>query len=139
VTQDYCADVVPSFKHCRSPTSQPRIPATKSSIAVLSPRLVRNSKSRQRLREPLLAGFDFCTDVSLLAALRRARLPTTPEKPLEHFRPTKLGSSESLFAPGLGHVEAGVLEEDSRPVSVRLFFVRFACSSLGLEHFDGIA
>src|SRR6202165_1286278 len=34
--------------------------------------------------------------------------------PLEHFRPTKLGSSESLFAPGLRHVEAGVLEEDYR-------------------------
>jgi hypothetical protein len=39
VTQDSCADVVPSFKHCRSPASQPRIPAIKSSIAVLSPRL----------------------------------------------------------------------------------------------------
>jgi hypothetical protein len=36
----------------------------------------------------------------------------------EHFRPTKLGSSKSLFAPGLRHVEAGVLEEDSRPVTV---------------------
>lgn len=34
------------------------MPARKSSHGVLSPRLVRNSKSRQRLREPLLAGFE---------------------------------------------------------------------------------
>jgi hypothetical protein len=39
VTQDYCADMVPSFKHCRSPASQPRIPAMKSSNGVLSSRL----------------------------------------------------------------------------------------------------
>src|SRR5262245_30827905 len=39
-------------------SNSPFPPARKNSIAVLSPRLVRNSKSRQRLREPLLAGFE---------------------------------------------------------------------------------
>jgi hypothetical protein len=61
---------------------------------------------------------NFCTDVSLLAAFTPRKAPDHAGKPLEHFRPTKLGSSESLFAPGLRHVEAGVLEEDSRPVTV---------------------
>ena len=58
---------------------------------------------------------NFCTDVSLLlAAFTPRKAPDHAGKPLEHFRPTKLGSSESLFAPGLRHVEAGVLEEDAR-------------------------
>src|SRR5271157_5355673 len=61
---------------------------------------------------------NFCTDVSLLAAFTPRKAPDHAGKPLEHFRPTKLGSSESLFAPGLRHVEAGVLEEDSRPVTL---------------------
>ncbi len=47
-----------SSNHLQCPASQPRMPARKSSNGVLSPRLVRNSKSRQRLREPLLAGFE---------------------------------------------------------------------------------
>jgi hypothetical protein len=33
------------------------------------------------------------------------KAPDHAAKPLDHFRPTKLGSSESLFAPGLRHVE----------------------------------
>ena len=61
---------------------------------------------------------NFCTDVSPFAAFTPRKAPDHAGKPLEHFRPTKLGSSESLFAPGLRHVEAGVLEEDSRPVTV---------------------
>ena len=43
----------------RNPASQPLMPAIKSSIAVMSSRLIGNSKSRQRLAEPLLAGFEF--------------------------------------------------------------------------------
>ena len=62
-----------------------------------------------------LLDLNFCTDVSLLAAFTPRKAPDHAGKPLEHFRPTKLGSSESLFAPGLRRVEAGVLEKDSRP------------------------
>jgi hypothetical protein len=57
-------------------------------------------------------------DVSLLAAFTPRKAPDHAGKPLEQFRPTKLASSESLFAPSLRHVEAGVLEEDSRPVTI---------------------
>ena len=53
-----------------------------------------------------------------MAAFTPRKAPDHVGKPLEHFRPTKLGSSESLFALGPRHVEAGVLEEDSRPVAV---------------------
>src|SRR5882672_5715936 len=63
---------------------------------------------------PCWRDLTFCTDVSLLAAFTPRKAPDHAGKPLEHFRPTELGSSESLFAPGLRHVEAGVLEEDSR-------------------------
>jgi hypothetical protein len=38
----------------------------------------------------------------------------------EHLRPTDLGTLERLFAERLGDVEARVLEEDTRPVAVRL-------------------
>ena len=62
----------------------------------------------------------FCTDVSLLAAFTPRKAPDHAGKPLEYSRPTKLGSSESLFAPGLRHVEAGVLEEDARPATAGL-------------------
>jgi hypothetical protein len=61
---------------------------------------------------------NFCTDVSLLAAFTPRKAPDHAGKPVEHSRPTKLGSSECLFAPGLRHVEAGVLEEDARPATV---------------------
>ena len=90
--------------------SSPLTPARKSSIDVLSPRLVRNSKFRQRLREPLLARFELLHGRFTLIRLFAGTL--------EHFHPAKLGPSECLFALGLRHVEAGVLEEDARPVTV---------------------
>src|SRR5262245_11800915 len=40
------------------------------------------------------------------------------DKPLEHFLPAELSAPERRFAPGLGEVEAGVLEEDARPVAL---------------------
>jgi hypothetical protein len=42
----------------RNPSSQPVTPATKSSIAVLSPRLIRTLKSRRWLRKRLAMGFE---------------------------------------------------------------------------------
>jgi hypothetical protein len=92
--------------------------ANAGTVQIPSPRLVRNCKSRQRLREPLLTGFELFSDVSLLADFTPRKAPDHARKPLEHFRPTKLGSSESQFASGLRQVEARVLEEDSRPVTV---------------------
>jgi hypothetical protein len=49
VTQDYCAGVIPSFKHCRSPASQPRTPAIKSSptTTAASPGSTRRSTARR--------------------------------------------------------------------------------------------
>ncbi len=61
---------------------------------------------------------NLCTDVSLLAAFTPRKAPNHAGKPLEHSRPTKLGPSECLFAPGLRHALAGVLEEDARPATV---------------------
>ena len=50
VTQDYRADVALSFKHCRSPASQPRIPAINSSNGVLSPRHFFAYQAHRRVR-----------------------------------------------------------------------------------------
>src|SRR5207245_3376149 len=41
-------------------------------------------------------------------------------KPLKHFLPADLSSPDRLFAPGLGDVKAGMLEEDARSVAVGL-------------------
>jgi hypothetical protein len=38
--------------------------------------------------------------------------------PLNHFLRADLSSPERLFAPGLGDVEAGMLEEDARSVAI---------------------
>jgi hypothetical protein len=46
------------MEHFACPGLRSVTPPMKGSIGVLSPRLVRNSKSRQRLLEPLLAGFE---------------------------------------------------------------------------------
>ena len=35
------------------------------------------------------------------------------QAPLKHFLPADLSSPERLFAPGLGDVKAGMLEEDA--------------------------
>src|SRR4029077_11078539 len=41
-------------------------------------------------------------------------------KPLKHFLPADLSSPERLFAPGLGDIKAGMLEEDARSVAIGL-------------------
>src|SRR5437868_6527728 len=41
-------------------------------------------------------------------------------KPLKHFLPADLSSPDRLFAPGLGDVKAGMLEEDARSVAIGL-------------------
>jgi hypothetical protein len=48
----------PSSIRRRSPASQPRMPARKSSNGVLSSRLIRNAKSRRWLRKRLATGFE---------------------------------------------------------------------------------
>src|SRR5262245_39123768 len=54
----------------------------------------------------------------LIVVGRRAR--DHGGKLLEHLRPAVFGTLERLLAPRLGHVETGMLEEDTRPVAVRL-------------------
>src|SRR5437763_459347 len=57
--------------HCRNLVFQPLTPLRKSSNGVRSPRLVRNSKSRQRLREPLLMGFELLVRLTQFSACKR--------------------------------------------------------------------
>src|SRR5271157_442822 len=42
------------------------------------------------------------------------------QAPRKHFLPADLSSPERLFAPGLGDVKVGMLEEDARSVAVGL-------------------
>jgi hypothetical protein len=47
-------------------------------------------------------------------------VPDTFFSPLKYFLPADLRSPARLFAPGLGDVKAGMLEEDARYVAVGL-------------------
>src|SRR5262249_23124377 len=96
----------------------PRTPARKSSNRVHSPRLVRNSKSRQRLREPLLAGFELLHGRFTLSRLyaaqgsrprREAPRACPPNKPRLLGRPVR---------PRAATCRSRRLEEASRPVPV---------------------
>ena len=118
----------------RVSTAQLPVSRRKSSIPVLPSRLVHDSKSRQRLREPLLAGFGLLHGRFTLGrhyAARGSRPRREAARAVSSDRARLFGN---LFAPGLRHVEAGVLEEDSRPVRVGLELV----DRLRIDDRDGL-
>jgi hypothetical protein len=48
------------------------------------------------------------------------RTPARDKTGYQHFLPADLNSPERLFAPGLGDVKAGLLEEGARSVVIGL-------------------
>ena len=76
-------------------------PLRKSSIAVLSSRLVRNSKSRQRLREPLLAGFELLHGRFTLSRLYAAQGSRPRREAARAFSPnqTRLVAQRKACSP----------------------------------------
>src|SRR5258708_35369131 len=67
---------------------------------------------------PDLGGLELSSSALLIAVGRQAR--DHGEKLLQHLRPAELGAPKCLFAPRLGDIKAGMLEEDASAITFRL-------------------
>jgi hypothetical protein len=95
-----------------------RFGTERSEVQIFSPRLNPNTKSRQWLRKRRLAGFDLLHGRFALSRLYAAQGSRPRREAARAFSPGQTRLRGKPVPPGLRYVEAGVLGEDARPVTV---------------------